>query len=178
MPRRRTPLKARKPMDRGKGLEPGGQPKRRTGLKRAGELPRAERKRKPARDTGPSRAVRKLILAREGMQCAGCGVSVAGWPFSVQHRRARGMGGTKDPAANLPSNLLLLCGSATSPGGCHLLCEQRDPHMHERGLWLYSWEDPAEVPVMLASRHGSGLTVRLDDLGGYAADTREGAEAA
>ena len=168
MPRRRTPLQARKPMSRGKGLDPGKPMERKAGMRRSAGLPRAERKRGPARDTGPSPIVRGLVVARWGFRCAACGVSVIGRPWSVQHRRARGMGGTSGPAVNLPSNLVLLCGSATSPGGCHLACENRDPDMHGRGFWLWSWEDPAAVPVMLASEHGSGAMVWLDDDGGYA----------
>jgi len=140
-------------------------------------LARTARKRVPARDTGPSKAVRRLVLGREGMRCAACGISVTDGPWSVQHRQARGMGGTADPAANSPSNLILLCGSATSPGGCHLACENRDPHMHGRGFWLYSWESPALVPVMLASEHGSGLAVRLGDDGEYATVPPEGVAA-
>lgn len=138
-----------------------------TGLASAGRPARTAPKRTAARDTGPSRKVRALVMAREGNCCAACGTSIAGRPYSVQHRVARGIGGTPDPAANLPSNLVLLCGSATTPGSCHLACEQRDPHMHGRGFWLWSWEDPALVPVMLASEHGSGITVWLDDAGGY-----------
>jgi len=77
------------------------------------------------------------------------------------------MGGTSDPAANALSNLTLLCGSATTPGGCHALCEARDVHMRARGFWLYSWESAADAGVMLASEHGSGMTVWLSDDGRY-----------
>jgi hypothetical protein len=136
----------RKPMRRGtKKLA------RKAGLSRTPELPRTTRARKPARDTGPSRKVRALVLARDGFACAGCGKSIVGRPYSLQHRVARGMGGTSRADANSPVNLIVLCGSATSPGGCHLLAEQRDPVMHERGLWLNSWEDPAAVPVVIAT---------------------------
>lgn len=148
------------PLRRGKPVKAGA-------AKRAAMLARASRKRKPARDTGPSPKVRALVRQREGMRCAACGISVRGLPFSIQHRRARGMGGTRDAAANLPGNLVLLCGSATSPGGCHLACEQRDMHMHGRGFWLRSWEDPAVIPVMLASEHDSGQAAWLDDDGEY-----------
>jgi hypothetical protein len=127
----------------------------RTGrLSRATELSRTARKRKPARNTGPSRKVRALVLERDGFACVGCNKGILGRPYSLQHRNARGMGGTSRPDANSPVNLVVLCGSATSPGGCHLLAEQRDPVMHERGLWLNSWEDPALVPVMVFSPRG------------------------
>jgi hypothetical protein len=144
-------------------------PPRQVRAKRA--VPRAL----PARrDTGPSRKVRALVMAREGNCCAACGISVIGRPYSVQHRVARGMGGTSSPAANSPERLVLLCGSATTPGSCHALCEARDPDMHGRGFWLWSWEDPALIPVMLASEHGSGITVRLTAGGTYSAEPPEG----
>lgn len=119
------------------------------------------------RDTGPSRKVRALVLARDGHACAACGVSIIGRPWSMQHRVPRRMGGDPRPFINQPSNLVVLCGSATTPGSCHLACERRDPEMHARGFWLRSWEDPAAVPVMLASEHGSGITVWLSPDGSY-----------
>jgi hypothetical protein len=117
------------------------------GLSRVTPMTRTAWKRKPVRDTGPTRKVRALVLARDGFACVGCNKSVVGRPYSLQHRVARGMGGTSRADAGSPVNLIVLCGSATSPGGCHLLAEQRDPVMHERGLWLNSWEDPAAEPV-------------------------------
>lgn len=165
-------------MKRGEPLKRGKRLKTASPMKRSASLERASRTRRPVQDTGPSAAVRKLVLDRDGMQCAACGISVTGRPASVQHRRARGMGGTVDPSANLPSNLVLLCGSATSPGGCHLACENRDPDMRARGFWLWSWENPAETPVMLAGEHDSGVTVRLSDDGEYLlAPPAEGAAA-
>ncbi len=56
------------------------------------------------RDTGPSKRVRELVKARDG-GCMVCGDQTV----DLQHRRARGMGGAKDPAANKPSNLVCLC---------------------------------------------------------------------
>ena len=149
MPARRTPLKPGNPAER--GTDPARVPQRR----------------RTPRDTGPSAAVRSLVHAREGSACAACGISITGRPHSVQHRVARGMGGTPDPEANSLSNLVLLCGSATTPGSCHEACERREPAMRARGFWLYSWENPAEVPIMLASPHGSGMTVRLTPDGNY-----------
>lgn len=137
-----------------------------TGIAR--RAPEAAPRALPARrDTGPSRKVRALVMAREDKRCAACGISVIGRPYSVQHRVARGMGGTSDPAANSPERLVLLCGSATTPGSCHARCEARDPDMHARGFWLWSWEDPALIPVMLASEHGSGVTAWLATDGTY-----------
>lgn len=120
-------------------------------LKRRKPLLSKAEKRKRPRDTGPDRATRELVDERDDWHCACCGNSVYGRPFSRQHRIARGMGGTSDPALNRPSNIVLLCGSATSPGGCHLACEQREERLHALGFWLNSWENPAAVPVAHAS---------------------------
>jgi hypothetical protein len=124
-------------------------------------MPRAAWVRKPVRDTGPSRKVRALVLARDGFACAGCGKSIVGRPYSLQHRNARGMGGTSRAAANSPERLVVLCGDGVT--GCHGLAESRDPLMHARGLWLYSWEDPAAVPVAYAVRDGMALSWLLPD---------------
>ena len=146
-----------------------------TGLARRSPLTAAPRTRVAPRDTGPSQKVRALVMAREGNCCAACGISVIGRPYSVQHRVARGMGGRATAAANALSNLVLLCGSAVT--GCHGLAESRDPDMHDRGLWLWSWEDPALVPVMLASEHDSGVTVWLAADGTYLLEPPEEAAA-
>lgn len=144
-------LERRPPTPRGEGPKrKAWMPARTVPMPRGTGLARAYRKPSPRRDTGPSRKVRGVIWTREGGACAACGTSVTGRPFSLQHRNARGMGGTSDPEANAVFNLVLICGSATTPGSCHLACERRDPDMHARGFWLYSWEDPAEVPVHLA----------------------------
>jgi hypothetical protein len=105
------------------------------------------------RDTGPSLHVKAIVDERDDWHCAACGNSVWGRPYSRQHRVARGMGGTSDPRLNAPSNLVLLCGSATSPGGCHLLCEQRDERMNELGFWLKNSQRPWLEPVAHA-RYG------------------------
>lgn len=123
--------------------------------------------------TGPSRKVRQLVLDRDGNACVACGTSVYGRPYSLQHRKARGMGGTSDPAANSPVNLVTLCGSATTPGSCHLRCEKRDREMNARGYWLEQWQDPAEVGVMYFSPAGSGVTCWLLDDGTVSRESPE-----
>jgi hypothetical protein len=46
--------------------------------------------------------------------------------------------------------------------------------MHARGFWLRSDEDPATTPVMVASEHGSGITVWLTGDGRYAFEAPAG----
>jgi hypothetical protein len=99
-------------------------------------------------DTGPSRDVRALVMERDNQCCQACGAGITGRPYSIQHRVARGMGGTSNPAVNSFPSLVLMCGTGTT--GCHGLAEQRDPEMHSRGFWLKRGEDPERVPVMIA----------------------------
>lgn len=55
---------------------------------------------------------RDVVYERAGFRCERCGED--GGHFSLHHRSARRMGGSKDPAKHAPSNLLLLCGSGTA----------------------------------------------------------------
>lgn len=146
---RRTPLTARKGLTRHTPL-------------REVSAKRAALSGKPARpkDTGPGRPTRDLVMERDGYSCAWCGSQLLTGPRSLQHRQARGMGGRVD--ANRPSNLLLLCGTATTPGGCHAWAESRCEEARVAGLWVPSWEDSAGVPVL----HAQYGAVLLDDAGG------------
>jgi 5-methylcytosine-specific restriction endonuclease McrA len=127
--------------------------------------------RKPRRDTGPDRATRAKVYEREGGMCASCGrhLGEQDWK-SIQHRVRRQVGG------NGLENLILLCGSATSPG-CHRKAEDRSEEMHFRGYWLRSDEDPRLVPVMLFSEHGSGITAWLTADGQYSFEAPAGCAA-
>lgn len=58
----------------------------------------------------------RVVDARDGGRCRRCGREV-GEMFSRQHRIPRGAGGSA--RLDRPSNLITLCGSATSPEGCH-----------------------------------------------------------
>lgn len=120
---------------------------RRTPLRQVSERRAAKAGKPKPKHTGPDRVTRELVLERDDYRCVSCGVPIIGQQYSLQHRRARGMGGTDDPAANRPSNLVTLCGSATSPGGCHLAAEQRETEARDLGYWVPSWQDPRTVPV-------------------------------
>lgn len=112
-------------------------------------------------DTGPDKNTRALVKERDEWRCAACGDPVKGTPgvdFSIQHRVARGPGGTPDPRINSPINLILLCGSATTL--CHGKAESRDPEMHRRGFWLKQSERPQLHPVDHAVH---GWVYLLDD---------------
>lgn len=129
---------------RGDGLQPG------------------TRERRTARDTGPSRKTRALVLARDGYACVCCGRSVIGQEYSLQHRKRRSQGGD-----NSPSNLVTVLGSGTR--GCHWRIDsRRDPADEAKGYTVRSWDDPALVPVMIMSGHGSGVLAWLTPDGTYA----------
>ena len=166
---RQTPLRRGEPLKRTKPLISGvqyGQNSLRSGTPTIGpyiDLPaKPASPRRPVRDTGPDRATRQAVIDREQSMCAACGryLQAGSWR-SIQHRVARGVGG-----GNEIWNLVLLCGSATSPG-CHLKAEQRTAESHEKGYWLDSSQNPRLEPVMLFSAHGSGITAWLAADGTY-----------
>lgn len=151
MPSRRTPLARVAPLGQGEA-----------GLSRGVPLKRAPGERKARRDTGPSAKTRALVLARDGYKCVCCGRSVIGQEYSLQHRRRRSQGGD-----NSPSNLVTVLGSGSR--GCHWRIDsRRDPADEAKGYTVRSWDDPALVPVMIMSGHGSGVLAWLTPDGTYA----------
>ncbi|MGO4143830.1 HNH endonuclease [Paenarthrobacter sp. YAF11_1] len=95
---------------------------------------------------GPTTAVRRQVIQRDLSKCQYCGRHVRtedGW-YSLQHRRARGMGGTRSAAANQPANLLLVCGTATTE--CHGLIESQPVQATARGFRISSAADPEKLP--------------------------------
>lgn len=119
-------------------------------------------KRSTPKDTGPDRATRAAVLARDGYACARCGKPCGPGiaPYSLQHRIARGVGGGSEM-----SNLIVLCGSATTL--CHGEVESRAGREdNARGYWLQSWQGPLAEGVMYHERDGSGVTKWLEDDGG------------
>lgn len=120
--------------------------------------------------TGPDRATVALVLERDGWSCTRCGGPTSGERgrgWSIQHRRPRGMGGTRRVDANSPANLLTVCGSGTT--GCHGVMET-DRHVAlEHGWLIPQTADPLREPVVL----GSGRIVWLTADGQYAAEPPE-----
>lgn len=57
------------------------------------------------------------------------------------------MGGSKRPDTNSAVNLAALCGSATSPGGCHRWVEANPLAAIDGGWRVPQYEDPALVPI-------------------------------
>lgn len=117
---RRTPLRAKAPLKRGKPL--------------------VAKPSKPARrkDTGPDRSTRDLVFERDG-GCVVCGCGPYG--LQVHHRKPRRMGGRSTPAINAPSNLISLCVQD------HGWVESRRAEAMELGLLVAEHDDPADVPL-------------------------------
>jgi hypothetical protein len=133
---------------------------RRTPLARGGQLQRASRPKKRARDTGPSATTRADVWGRAGGRCEVCGNPVAGvLGFSLHHRHPRRMGGSRRPELNSPANLILLCGSGTT--GCHGRIEANRERAYEDGLLLHDGATPTDVPVMLADPYSPSQWPRL-----------------
>lgn len=115
------------------------------------------------KSTGPAQDVVEACLERAQYACElrGCEVGDRrGVDWSIHHRLPRRMGGTRRLDVNLPSALIVVCGSGTA--GCHGWIEARRTESYDMGLLLHAGDDPAAVPVELAV----GL-VYLTDEGGY-----------
>ena len=119
------------------------------------------------KDTGFPASVKLGVRTRAGngdpdaAMCEATGVWLGRTGGEIQHRVARGMGGTSDPVKNSIVNAVLLSTDA------HRLAESRDRGSNEEGFWLRNGQDPALTPILLHSEHGSGMTVWLGADGGY-----------
>lgn len=110
--------------------------------------PKPPAPKKAARDTGPSPAVREIVLERDGYRCVCCGRSIIGQVYSLQHRKRRSQGGK-----NNPPNLLTVLGDGTA--GHHARIDSRkNPLDEQRGYTVRSRQDPRLVPVTVFDGHG------------------------
>jgi len=100
---------------------------------------------------------REFVLRRDGYRCVCCGVSVIGRAYSLQHRDARGMGGSRDPHSGCSCNLLTMLGSAVTE--CHGRVEANaDPEDEAKGYALRSGQIARLVPVMVFDGSDGGVT--------------------
>lgn len=106
--------------------------------RRAVPKPR-ESKPKP-RYTGATPAVLMLVKARANGRCERCAAWIA-TDAEVHHRIPRGMGGSRDPRINLPSNLLVLCPA------CHRSAESNRQESYENGWLVHRTAEPNATPV-------------------------------
>ena len=150
---RRTPLTRKTPLEQKSALKRtvalGSNPLARSKV-HARSAARAHQTPARRRDTGPAATIVALVWRRDAGCCVRCGKQCVfgerGTGWSVQHRRARGMGGTRRPDTNQPQNLIILCGSATT--GCHFFAESNRTAARENGWAVKSSTDPLTVPVV------------------------------
>ncbi len=112
--------------------------------------PKPAKAAKRQRSTGFDAAVVDAILERDGHCCVRCGGACwgeRGLAYSLQHRRARGMGGTERPDTNMPQNGILLCGSGSGDSGCHSWAESHRGEARAHGWAIRQDQDPLLVPV-------------------------------
>jgi len=110
--------------------------------------------------TGFSSRVRLLVRIRAGggdpalACCEACGIWLGEHGGQVQHRVARGQGGSKDPVIGSAANAALMCG-LTAQDGCHGRAESRNAkyRMEVRGFVIKHGKgmefDPRHVPLNL-----------------------------
>lgn len=103
-----------------------------------------------------SERTRQIVYERDAHRCVRCGRS---WCLTVQHVRARGMGGTREPWVNLPGNLITLCWPPDG-SGCHPWVEAHPEAAEEGG-----WSRPRSAPLGLGVRYSDGTWRTLDDDG-------------
>lgn len=103
--------------------------------------------------SAPTPKTRWAVIARDSdeegnpvCQWKGHGVRIEWGQYSLQHRRARGMGSPKFADANQPQNLVLVCGSATT--GCHGEIEAHPDLALARGFRIPRAGIPARVPLI------------------------------
>jgi hypothetical protein len=111
-------------------------------------------------------------------RCESCGCWLGPDGGQIQHRLARGSGGSRNPLVSSLANAALLCGTSVTPS-CHGDAESRDPErrMREKGFVILHGEgpefDPRFVAIELHSMFGGGMSVWLaedgigDDGNGY-----------
>jgi hypothetical protein len=104
--------------------------------------------RKVRRNLGPSLAVRRLVLARDGFSCVCCGTSIIGRRYSLLRRASQG--------PDTPENLITVLGWGTEDccGRIYLFRVRADK---AKGYRLAAGEDPANKPMVIVTEDGGAL---------------------
>jgi hypothetical protein len=95
---------------------------------------------------------RQAILGRSKGKCEKCGGFV-GEGGQIHHRKARGMGGTKNPESRSLANALYVHPS------CHAWIESHREKSYENGWLVHSWQESTKIPV----HRGHDWVTLLDD---------------
>jgi hypothetical protein len=135
----------------------------------------------PRPETGFPLSVRLAARKRSGdgevdeARCESCGVWLGRYGGEIQHRLARGSGGSRSAVVNGISNAALLCWFH------HALAESRDSGMRELGFWIRSGKgpehDPRYVPMARMLATGERETVYLTEGGTYSHEPPKAAAA-
>jgi 5-methylcytosine-specific restriction enzyme A len=126
------------------------------------------RPRRSRPETGFPRAVKLLARTRAGngdpeeARCECCGKWLGRIGGEIQHRVARGYGGSRSPVINGICNAVLLCGNRYE--GCHGKAEDRKPEMKDGGFYIPDGKgpghDPRLVPLRVRGEDGTVLAER------------------
>ncbi|QDM55958.1 HNH endonuclease [Gordonia phage Trax] len=92
-----------------------------------------------ARNSTNEKECRRIVYERSEGVCEICCMAPA---QSVHHRRKRSHGGPWTAA-----NCIHICGDGTR--GCHGWIEANPKKAHDRGYWVWSWEDERAMPILL-----------------------------
>lgn len=109
------------------------------------------------RVTGFAVRTRRAVIDRDHGLCQWCGELVSVDDYSLQHRRARGMGGSRSTVTNSAANGVVVHGSGTT--GCHGYIESHPVEAAERGFRVRQSDDPRMVPLIDWRGHAWWLTV-------------------
>lgn len=104
--------------------------------------------------TAIPKTVRDIVDRRAAGSCERCGFLLDGYgaEYSRHHRIPRAMGGSRDPMVHGAANIVLICGSATSPLGCHHHVESYRDEGRREGFLLFHSQTPSEAPVFYRGR--------------------------
>ena len=89
----------------------------------------------------------------ENACCEACLTWLGRHGGQIQHIKARGAGGSRDPELGSPAGGAMLCGTPSS--GCHGLCEARDEGMYAAGFWIKFGERLGAKPIRVGWRTGT-----------------------
>lgn len=138
-------------------------PMRRAGADRRQRIEPGKRRRPPAERGEFSPKVRKAIRARDCDRCVRCGTHIDQGTLghSIQHRYARGAGGTSQTWVGGVANGIVLCGTGSM--GCHGWVEAHPEASLPLGWRIETGEAPELVPVLYAHL---GHVLLLDEYAG------------
>ncbi len=88
---------------------------------------------------------------RDGQDCRRCGRSVLNYPSSLHHRQPKGMGGGSRDRYDRVENLVLVCGTGSTPD-CHFYIHNHPAESYQCGWLVRRGKDPAEVPLLTATQ--------------------------